>query len=105
MPAAAAESYPWAAPVAGLLDPTMLLLQTVMLGRVIISWFPEINPNKIPWNFIAWPAEPLLKPTRALVPPAFGVDISPIIWIAIASLIRELLLGQYGILIMMQTRG
>ena len=48
---------------------------------------------------------PLLKPTRALVPPAFGVDISPIIWIAIASLIRELLLGQYGILIMMQTRG
>jgi YggT family protein len=40
-----------------------------------------------------------------VVPPSFGVDISPIVWIAVASLSRELLLGQQGVLVLMQTRG
>ena len=66
--------------------------------------YPQINVNQLPWNVIAWPTELFLKPTRYLVPPAFGVDVSPIVWIAIASLMRELLLGQYGVLVMMQNR-
>jgi YggT family protein len=35
------------------------------------------------------------------VPPIGGVDITPIIWFGIISLIRELLLGQQGILRML----
>jgi YggT family protein len=32
------------------------------------------------------------------VPPIGGVDISPIIWVGIISLLREILLGQQGLL-------
>ena len=88
----------WVAPVSAVLDPALFLVQFVMLSRVLLSWYPEINVNKMPYNFIAWPTEPLLRATRSIVPPAFGVDISPIVWIAIASLSRELLLGQQGVL-------
>ena len=35
------------------------------------------------------------------VPPSFGVDISPVVWIAVASFLREILLGQQGILVLM----
>ncbi|NEP37475.1 YggT family protein, partial [Moorena sp. SIO3B2] len=40
-------------------------------------------------------------PMRKIVPPIGGVDISPIIWVGIFSLLREILLGQQGILRMM----
>ncbi|NEQ41984.1 MAG: YggT family protein, partial [Okeania sp. SIO3I5] len=38
---------------------------------------------------------------RKIVPPLGGVDISPIIWVGIFSLLREMLLGQQGLLKMM----
>ena len=59
-----------------------------MLGRVIISWFPEIEQN--PVELLAWPAEPLLGRRRSC--PGVGVGAF-VIWIAVASLIREPLLG------------
>ena len=45
--------------------------------RVVLSWFPKYNLNELPWNIAAWPTEPILKPTRALVPPVAGVDVAP----------------------------
>ncbi|MFO8039748.1 MAG: YggT family protein, partial [Sodalinema sp.] len=58
--------------------------------------------NKFPFNLIGVPTEPFLIPTRKLIPPLGGVDISPIIWVGIFSLIRELLLGQQGLITMMR---
>jgi YggT family protein len=34
---------------------------------------------------------------RKVVPPIGGVDISPIIWVGIITLLREVLLGQQGL--------
>ena len=99
---ATVESAAWAGPVASVLSPTLLLLQFLMLSRTIMSWYPEVDINTLPWNLVAWPTEPLLKGTRAVLPPAFGVDISPIFWVAVASLASEILLGQYGVLSMLQ---
>jgi YggT family protein len=47
---------------------------------------------------IVWPTEPFLAITRKIVPPLGGVDITPIIWVGIFSLLREILLGQQGLL-------
>ena len=58
----------------------------------------QLDLNKVPQNLVAWPTEPILKPTRAIVPPAFGVDVSPIVWVMICSFLHEILLGQQGIL-------
>ena len=70
--------------------------------RVILSWYPQVTLTKFPFNLIFIPTEPLLVLLRRIIAPIGGVDISPIIGVAIFSLIRELLLGQQGILTMMQ---
>lgn len=54
---------------------------------------------------IAWPTEIFLKPTRTVVPPAFGVDISPIIWFAFLNFLREVLISDQGILTILQSKG
>ena len=95
----------WVEPVSNVLDPCFFIIQFIMLLRVIISWYPETDLNDMPWRIVTWPTEPVLKLTRAVVPPSFGVDVSPIVWIAVASFSRELLLGQQGVLILMMQRG
>ena len=44
-----------------------------------------------------WPTEPLLAPTRRLIQPIGGVDVTPVVWVGLISLIRELLVGQQGL--------
>lgn len=63
----------------------------------MISWYPQTNVNEAPFNFVVWPTEPLLKVTRNVVPPAFGVDISPIVWLGIFTFLHEIFLGQQGL--------
>jgi YggT family protein len=60
-----------------------------------------VNLSKLPLSLIAWPTEPFLVVTRKIVPPIGGVDITPIIWVGICSLLREMILGQQGLLTMM----
>ena len=79
----------------------MILL---FIFRIVLSWYPQIGLNRFPRTAIAWPTEPFLVVTRKLVPPIGGVDITPIIWVGICSLLREILLGQQGLLTMMATR-
>lgn len=102
---AVAEVPGWVGPAISYLDPTLFFIQFIMLLRVIISWYPETDLEEMPWKLVVAPTEPILSLTRAVVPPSFGVDISPIVWIAVASFSRELLLGQQGVLILMQQRG
>jgi YggT family protein len=80
----------------------LLSLYTVLfLFRIILTWYPEVDLNKLPFAIAAWPTEIFLIPTRKLVAPIGGVDISPIIWVGIVSFLREILVGQQGLLRMM----
>ena len=54
----------------------------------------------MPWILVAWPTESLLRSIRNVVPPAFGVDITPIVWLGIFTFVHEILLGQQGLLTM-----
>ncbi|NEO86405.1 MAG: YggT family protein [Spirulina sp. SIO3F2] len=69
--------------------------------RIVLTWYPQAQLNQLPWSLIVLPTEPFLAVTRRLVPPLGGVDISPIIWVGIVSLLREILVGQQGLLRMM----
>ncbi|WAL59086.1 YggT family protein [Thermocoleostomius sinensis] len=73
----------------------------LFIFRIVLTWYPQADLQRFPFNVVAVPTEPFLSPTRKLVPPIGGVDISPIIWVGILSLARELLLGQQGLLTMM----
>ncbi|MCP6759094.1 YggT family protein [Mastigocladus laminosus UU774] len=77
------------------------LMTLLFIFRIVLTWYPQIDLNRLPFNLVAWPTEPFLIPMRKLVPPIGGVDITPIIWVGIFSFIREILLGQQGLLIMM----
>lgn len=77
------------------------VLVLLFIFRIILTWYPQIDLGKFPFSLVAIPTEPFLAPTRKLIPPLGGVDISPVLWVGILSLARELLLGQQGILTMM----
>jgi len=55
------------------------LYTLLFLFRIILTWYPQIELDKLPWAIVAWPTEPFLIPVRKVVPPIGGVDISPII--------------------------
>ena len=77
----------------------LLLVMTVLfIFRIVLTWYPQINLSQFPYVLVYLPTEPFLAPTRKIIPPLGGVDISPIIWVGIFSLLREILLGQQGII-------
>lgn len=76
------------------------LMTFLFIFRIVLTWYPQIDLNRFPFNLVAWPTEPLLVPVRKIVPPIGGVDITPIIWVGIFTLVRELFLGQQGLLTM-----
>mmetsp|Transcript_10167 Transcript_10167/g.30165 ORF Transcript_10167/g.30165 Transcript_10167/m.30165 type:complete len:109 (+) Transcript_10167:438-764(+) len=101
-PAMAAEA--WVAPVAAVMGPAVSFAILMFLIRAVLSWYPAINLNKLPWNLIARPTEPILAATRKVVPPAFGVDISAIVWIFILSFINEVITGPNGLFSIMLSK-
>lgn len=84
-----------------IIGPFLGLMTFLFIFRIVLTWYPQVNLNRLPFNLIAWPTEPFLVPLRKIVPPLGGVDITPIIWVGIFSLLREILLGQQGLLTMM----
>ncbi len=77
------------------------IMMFLFIFRIVLTWYPQVELNKFPINLVTFPTEPFLVPTRKLIPPMGGVDITPIIWFGIVSLLREILLGQQGLLTMM----
>ena len=73
-------------------------LTLVFLIRLILSWYPKINLNQGFWLLVAIPTSSILNFTRKLVPPIGGVDVGPVIWIGIISFLREILVGQQGLI-------
>lgn len=69
--------------------------------RIILTWYPQVDLNQFPVCLIAWPTEVFLAPTRKIIQPIGGVDITPVIWVGLFSFVREILLGQQGLLRML----
>nr|WP_290221401.1 YggT family protein [Trichocoleus desertorum] len=90
-----------AAIVTWTLGPLLGLMIFLFIFRIVLTWYPQVNLNQFPFNVVAWPTEPFLVPLRKIVPPIGGVDITPIIWVGIFSLLREIFLGQQGLVTMM----
>jgi YggT family protein len=77
----------------------LLLIMTILfIVRIVLTWYPNLDLKQFPYNLVYFPTEPFLVPTRKIVQPLGGIDISPIIWLGIITLLREILLGQQGII-------
>ena len=73
-------------------------LTLVFLIRLILTWYPKIDLNKGFWLLIAIPTSSILNFTKKVIPPIGGVDVGPVIWIGIISFVREILVGQQGLI-------
>ncbi len=73
-------------------------LTIVFLIRLILTWYPKINLSKGLWLLISIPSNSILNLTRRIIPPIGGVDVGPVIWIGVISFLREILVGQQGII-------
>ena len=73
-------------------------LTIVFLIRLILTWYPKIDLSKGLWLLISIPSSFILNVTRKIIPPIGGVDVGPVIWIGVISFLREILVGQQGII-------
>lgn len=80
------------------LSPLLGIYSLLFILRIVLTWYPQAQGDRFPFNVIVLPTEFLLVPVRQVIPPLGGVDISPIIWVGIVTLLREILLGQQGLL-------
>ncbi|KAK9805024.1 hypothetical protein WJX73_003890 [Symbiochloris irregularis] len=90
--------------LATVLQPTLSLYIFLLLVRIVMTWYPNVKPNKLPWVAAYRPTEFFVGPTRRAVPPVGGVDVAPIIWLAIITFVQEILLGPQGILLLLQRK-
>lgn len=84
-----------------ILGPLLTLYTLLFIFRIVLTWYPQAELSRFPFNLVALPTEFLLIPVRKVIPPFGGVDISPIVWVGIISLLREILVGQQGLLRML----
>ena len=73
-------------------------LTLVFLIRLIMTWYPKIDGKSGFWIIVTLPTNKILNITKKIIPPIGGVDVAPVIWIGIISFIRELLVGQQGLI-------
>jgi YggT family protein len=76
------------------------LMTILFIFRIVLTWYPQVELNKFPFNLVVVPTEPLLKPLRKIVALIGGVDITPIIFVGLCTLLREILIGQQGLITM-----
>ena len=88
--------------ILGTLGISLLLgLMTILfIFRIVLTWYPQAELTRFPFSLVVLPTEPFLKPLRKIISPIGGVDITPIIWVGILTLIREILVGQQGLVTM-----
>ncbi|ERN09460.1 protein COFACTOR ASSEMBLY OF COMPLEX C SUBUNIT B CCB3, chloroplastic [Amborella trichopoda] len=95
------------------LDPSTAKLAVAFLGpflsafgflfilRIVMSWYPKLPVGKFPYVIAYAPTEPLLSPTRKLIPPVGGVDVTPVVWFGLISFMNEILVGPQGLLVLL----
>ena len=77
----------------------------LFLFRIVLTWYPQVDLGKGVMRLVAIPTEPLLAVSRRLIQPIGGVDVTPVIWVGLISLLRELLVGQQGLLSLIALRA
>jgi len=70
----------------------------LFLFRIVLTWYPQVDLSQGWLRLIGGPTEPLLAPTRRWIQPIGGVDVTPVVWVGLLILARELLVGQQGLI-------
>ena len=77
--------------IGGLLFTLLQIFQLILLARVLLSWFPNIDRSNQIVQLIYQITEPVLQPLRQLLPQSSGIDFSPLIVFLLISVLMRLL--------------
>lgn len=76
------------------------LIQLILIIRILLSWFPNINWYNQPFRALDAITEPILTPFRRIIPPIGGMlDISPIVPIFLINILIQVIYGFAGSMI------
>lgn len=87
--------------VISFLGPFLSAFGFLFILRIVMSWYPKLPVGKFPYVIAYAPTEPLLIPTRKLIPPLGGVDVTPVVWFGLLSFLNEILVGPQGLLVLL----
>lgn len=69
----------------------LTLYSWILLARVLMSWLP-VDPNHRAVRLLRDLTEPVLQPIRRVLPPAPGIDYSPIIAFLLITVAQQVVL-------------
>jgi YggT family protein len=67
------------------------IFQLVLLARVLLSWFPDIDRSNPIVQFLFDVTEPVLRPIRDLLPQTGMMDLSPLVVFLGISVLMQIL--------------
>ena len=76
-----------------ILSQTLEIYSLVLLIRVLLSWFPNIDWSNPILSSIGSITDPYLNAFRGIIPPIGGLDLSAILAFIAISLMQQLLTG------------
>ncbi|MFN8377344.1 MAG: YggT family protein [Anaerolineae bacterium] len=65
--------------VISLVSYALSIYQIILLGRVLLSWVPNMDYRNPIVRFLYAVTEPILEPIRRMLPTQGGMDFSPLI--------------------------
>ena len=65
----------------------------VLIVRILLTWFPNIDWYNQPFSALSQLTDPYLNLFRSIIPPLGGIDLSPILAILLLQVAGSLLSG------------
>lgn len=65
----------------------------LLIIRILLSWFPNIDWSSPPFSILSQLTDPYLNIFRSIIPPLGGLDLSPILAIFLLQFLTQLLGG------------
>ena len=69
----------------------LVFFELVLVARVLLSWFPNVDRSNPLIQFVFDITEPVLRPIRELLPQGMMLDLSPLIVILILNVVLQVL--------------
>ncbi|WP_028952096.1 YggT family protein [Synechococcus sp. CC9616] len=72
---------------------TLQIYSLVLIVRVLLSWFPNLDWSNPVLSTVSSITDPYLNAFRGLIPPLGGIDLSAILAFVALNLLQQLLLN------------
>ena len=76
--------------IAGALATFLNIYFVLLIVRILLSWFPNVNWLSPPFSVLSQLTDPYLNVFRSIIPPLGGMDFSPMLAIFLLQFVANL---------------